>query len=87
MKTPLLDRKIKLIWDFRGPAAQKTAEHYVVHLKEYIFNEELKYDIVDYKPINDMHSVVFLVVAEFEMPQVRDDLKPHRGELYLDDNL
>ena len=87
MKTQLLDRKIKLIWDFRGPVAKKTAEHYVVHLKEYIINEELKYDIVDYNQINDMHSIVFLVVAEFEMPQVRDDLKPHRGEIYLDDNL
>ena len=87
MKSQLLDRKIKLIWDFRGPSAQRTAEHYVVHLKEYIFNEELKYDIVDCKQISDMHSLVFLVVAEFEMPQVRDDLKPHRGELYLDDNL
>ncbi len=87
MKTQVLDRKIKLIWDFKGPAAQRTAEHYAVHLKEYIFNEELKYDIVEYKKISDMHSMVFLVVAEFEMPQVRDDLKPHRGELYLDDNL
>lgn len=87
MKTKVLDRKIKLIWDFKGPAAQRTAEHYVVHLKEYIFNEELKYDIVESKKISDMHSMVFLVVAEFEMPQVRDDLKPHRGELYLDDNL
>lgn len=87
MKTPLLDRKVKLLWDFRGPAAQKTAEHYVAHLKEYVFNEELKYDIVEYKQISDMHSIVFLVVAEFEMPQVKNDLKPHRGELYIDDNL
>ena len=87
MKAQLLDRKIKLVWDFRGPAAQKTAEHYVVHLKEYIFNEELKYDIVDCTHINTMHSIVFLVVAEFEMPQVRDDLRPHRGEVYIDDNL
>ena len=87
MKTPLLDRKIKLIWDFRGPTAEKTASHYVAHLKEYIFNEELKFDIVDYKRINDMHSIVYLVVAEFEMPQVRDDLRPHRGEIYVNENI
>ena len=87
MKAELLDRKIKLIWDFRGPAAKKTAEHYVIHLKEYVFNEELKYDIVGSKDLNEMHSLVFLVVAEFEMPQVRDDLKPHRGEVYQDDRL
>ena len=86
MATQLLDRKIKLIWDFRGPAAKRTAEHYVVHLKEYVINEELKYGIVESKVINDMHSLVLLVVAEFEMPQVRDDLKPHRGEVYLDES-
>jgi len=85
MKAQLLDRKIKLIWDFKGPTAQKTAEHYVIHLKEYVFNEELKYDIVESKTVNDMHSMVFMVVAEFEMPQVRDDLRPHRGEVYADD--
>ena len=87
MKEHLLDRKIKLIWDFRGPAAQKTADHYVIHLKEYILNEELKYNLVDSRHINEMHSIVFLVVAEFEVPQVRDDLKPQRGELYVDENL
>lgn len=87
MKTELLDRKIKLVWDFRGPSSEGTAEHYAKHLKEYIFNEELKYDLVGHNKITESHSIVFLVVAEFEMPQVREDLKPHRGELYLDDNL
>ena len=86
MKTSLLDRKIKLIWDFKGPAAAKTAEHYAKHLQEYIFNEELKYDHVGHKKITDFHSMAFLVVAEFELPQVRDDLKPHRGEVYLEDS-
>lgn len=84
MKAPLLDRKIKLIWDFKGPAAEKTAEHYAKHLQEYVFNEELKYDLVGHKKINDFHSLAFLVVAEFELPQVRDDLKPQRGEVYIE---
>ena len=87
MKERLLDRKIKLIWDFRGPTSKKTADHYAIHLKEYIFNEELKYTIVESKMISEMHSLVFLVVAEFEMHQVREDLRPHRGEVYVDDAL
>ncbi|MBT8188551.1 MAG: hypothetical protein HKP38_04615 [Croceitalea sp.] len=79
-----MDRKIKLIWDFKGPMAAKTAEHYDKHLQEYIENEELKYDITGHKHLSDMHSISFLVVAEFEMIQARDDLKPHRGEIYID---
>ncbi len=78
----LLDKKIKLIWDFRGPAAAKTAEHYEIHLKEYILNEEMKFDITGHLHLTDNHSIAFLVVAEFEMVQARDDLKPHRGEIY-----
>lgn len=79
---PVLDKKIKLIWDFRGPAAEKTAEHHQKHLKEYVVTEELKFDITGVLHINEMHSIAFLVVAEFEMLSVRDRLKPHRGEIY-----
>lgn len=86
MEKNLLDRKLKLIWDFKGPAAAKTAEHYEIHLKEYVTSEELKYDITGITHVSDSHSLVFLVVAEFEMPQVRDDLKPHRGQVYTEQN-
>jgi len=40
-----MEKKIKLIWDFRGPTAKKTAEHHTIHLKEYIESEELKFNI------------------------------------------
>ena len=33
-------RKIKLIWDFRGQAAAKTAEHHEIHLKEFLETEK-----------------------------------------------
>ena len=33
-------RKIKLIWDFRGEAAAKTAEHHDIHLNEYLEKEK-----------------------------------------------
>ncbi|WP_158975906.1 hypothetical protein [Cellulophaga sp. L1A9] len=75
-------KKIKLIWDFRGPAAAKTAEHHVIHLKEFIATEKLQLNITDVLHLNDMYSLAFLVVEESEMLIVRDALKPHRGEIY-----
>tara|TARA_R110002049_G_scaffold231447_6_gene403871 strand:+ start:15302 stop:15544 length:243 start_codon:yes stop_codon:yes gene_type:complete len=78
-----MSKKIKLIWDFRGPAAEKTAEHHEIHLKEFIVTEKLKLNITGYQTFNDMHSIAFLVVDEIEMIPVRDALKPHRGELYI----
>ncbi|AXG73131.1 hypothetical protein DVK85_02360 [Flavobacterium arcticum] len=75
-------RKIKLIWDFRGPASAKTAEHHEIHLKEYIAIEKLPLNITGFDNINDMHAIAWIVVTDDFMIPVRDALKPHRGELY-----
>ena len=77
-------RKLKLIWDFRGPASQKTAEHHVIHLKDFVKRSNLKNDITGVETINEMHSLAFLVVDESEMTDVRDALKPHRGQLFAE---
>lgn len=78
-----MDRQIKLIWDFRGPAAQKTAEHHEVHLKDFIENEKLEnLKITGVEQISALHSLAFWVVPESEMIKYRDILKPHRATLY-----
>lgn len=78
-------RKLKLIWDFRGPASQKTAEHHLVHLKEYIEMQHLDITITGVEVISEMHSLAYLVVDESEMKPIRDALKPHRGQVYTMD--
>ncbi len=77
-------RKLKLIWDFRGPASQRTAEHHLIHLKEYILAESLNIDITGVETLSDMHSLAYLVVDESDMKPIRDALKPHRGQVYQD---
>ena len=75
-------RKIKLIWDFRGSASEKTAQHHEIHLKEFIISEKLPLNITGFEIINDMHAIAFMVVFDENMIAVRDALKPHRGEVY-----
>jgi hypothetical protein len=77
-----MSRQIKLIWDFRGAAAAKTAEHHEIHLKEYISTEKLQLNITGFTIINEMHAIAFMVVTDENMIAVRDKLKPHRGEIY-----
>ena len=77
-----MSRKIKLIWDFRGPASAKIAEHHEIHLKEYIAIEKIALNITGFEVINDLHAIAFLVVSEENMIPVRDALKPHRGEVF-----
>jgi hypothetical protein len=77
-----MSRKIKLIWDFRGPASAKTAEHHEIHLKEYIAAENLPLNITGFEIYNELYAIAFMVVTDENMIAVRDGLKPHRGELF-----
>ncbi len=77
-----MSRKIKLIWDFRGEAAAKTAEHHTIHLNEYLENEKINLEKTGFEILNEMHAIAFMVVIEKDMIRFRDALKPHRGELF-----
>ena len=76
-----MNRKIKLIWDFRGPDAHKTAEHHCIHLKEFVAIEKLACHKIEATTVSDYHSIAYVVVDEKEMIIYRDTLKPHRGEV------
>lgn len=80
------DRKLKLIWDFKGPDAARTAEHHAIHLKEYIRNNKLSPEIAGSQELNPQHAIAFLVVQESQMPPVRDALKPHRGQIFSEES-
>lgn len=76
-------RKLKLIWDFHGPDANKIALHHEKHLKEYIIIENLDVTITGVEALSDIHTIAFLVVNEDQMKPIRDVLKPHRGQVYI----
>lgn len=77
-----MSKKIKLIWDFRGPTSAKTAEHHEIHLKQFIAIEKLALNITGFETFGEMHAIAFMVVSEENMIAVRDALKPHRGEVF-----
>jgi hypothetical protein len=59
----------------------ETADH-EIHLKEYIAIEKLPLNITGFETQGEMQTIAFMVVTDDHMIQVRDALKPHRGELY-----
>ncbi|WP_028375537.1 hypothetical protein [Leeuwenhoekiella sp. MAR_2009_132] len=75
-----MDRKIKLIWDFRGPDSQKIAEHHVIHLNDYSASSNLKEHTTGVEVLSKSYSIAYIIVYKSEMLPVRDSLKPHRGE-------
>lgn len=74
--------RLKLIWDFRGPDAEKIALHHEIHLKEYALTEALQNTLTGVEVLRDNHTIAFVVVDKESMKPVRDALKPHRGELF-----
>lgn len=77
-----LPAKLKLIWDFRGPAAAKIAEHHEIHLKQFIQREQTKFNITGVEKITEMHSLVFMVIGKEEMEPIRKALKPQRAQAW-----
>jgi len=73
--------KAKLVWNFSGEGALKTAEHHLIHLKEYCQRE--KVEVIQYgtEAINDFSAISFMIVEKNLAPQLRDSLKPHQGFL------
>ncbi|GGD84123.1 hypothetical protein [Planktosalinus lacus] len=78
----MTSERLKLIWDFHGPDAKKTASHHKVHLTEYAAIQNLELPVSGVERISELHYIAYLVVNRMSMPAVRDALKPHRGQIY-----
>lgn len=79
-------RKLKLIWDFKGPDAERTAKHHLIHLGEYIDINKVDAIASGVEIVSDNHHICFIALNEVDMPAVRDNLKPHRGQLWQEEN-
>ncbi len=75
-------RNVKLIWDFRGPNAERTAQHHELHLKEYLKVGNVAFEETGQQNINDFHSIAYVIVNEDVMQKIREELKPHRGQVH-----
>ncbi len=76
-----MNRKIKLIWDFRGPDALEIAKHHIIHLEEFALKEDLPFHSTGAEPVSELYCMAYITVNESEMITYRDALIPHRGEV------
>jgi hypothetical protein len=80
-----MTERIKLIWDFHGPDAEKIATHHQIHLNQFAEIELLEKPLSGVEVLSEMHVIAFLVVDKNAMIPVRNALKPHRGQVYVED--
>ncbi|WP_298420493.1 hypothetical protein [uncultured Kordia sp.] len=73
--------KVKLIWEFRGPAAKRTAEHHCIHLNDFIKLERIDGEAIKVEAFSEMHANASMIINQDDVPFMRAKLKPHRGQL------
>ena len=73
--------KIKLIWDFRGPASPQTAAHFKIHLLEYFASEKILLIESGVESINEFHHYTYAVIDRQNLEGIKSALKPTRGQL------
>jgi pyruvate kinase len=73
--------KAKLVWSFSGEGALKTAEHHLIHLKEYSDKEKVEVIEFGIEQQTDFTAIAFIIVARDLVDDLRQNLKPHKGFL------
>lgn len=74
-----MENKIRLVWDFRGLDALKTAEHQLIHLIEFMNKEDISYLDKSAEQISDLHSICSIIIKGSDLDFIKKRLKPHRG--------
>ena len=78
-------KKIKLLWDFRGPTAAHTAAHFKIHLLEFFASEKLLLIESGVVAVNEMHHYTYAVIDKQNLEVIKSALKPTRGQLVKED--
>lgn len=76
-----MDRKIKLIWDFRSVEAQQIAINHSQDIRNFTLKNKIQSYTLGTEKLSEYHSISFIVVDESNMIILRDTLKPQRAEV------
>ena len=76
-----MENKIRLVWDFRGADALKTAEHQLTHLVEFMIKENISCLDKSLEQISKLQSICWIIIKESDLDFVKKRLKPNRGFL------
>ena len=74
-----MSKKAQLIWNFNGKDGLKTAEHHLVHLKEFAQMEALPILKSGFNKTSPLSCEAFIVVEMEWVEKLRTQLKPNKG--------
>ena len=74
-----MSKKAQLIWNFNGQDGLKTAEHHLVHLKEFAQIEAVPILKSGINKTSPLSCEAFIVVEMEWVEKLRTQLKPNKG--------
>ncbi len=74
-------KKIKLIWDFRGPNSMNTSIHHEKHIKEFFISEKMDLIESGTESSNDFHYFAYAIILVKDLEKIKSILKPNRGKV------
>ena len=80
----MVSRQLKMVWEFRGPTAEKTAEHHVIHLNDFFKMQDKTHLGTGVEVFSESAAIAFVIINEEDMALVRDRLKPHKAFVHND---
>ena len=74
-----MSKKAQLIWNFNGQDGLKTAEHHLVHLKEFAQMEAVPILKSGVNKTSPLSSEAYIIVEMEWVEKLRTQLKPNKG--------
>ena len=74
-----MSKKAQLIWNFNGQDGLKTAEHHLVHLKEFAQMEALPILKSGINKTGPLSCEAYIIVEMEWVEKLRTQLKPNKG--------
>ena len=76
--TAQVNKVIRVVWDYFGPSAQPTAEHFSRHLTEFLIENNCSEYVVKTEEVSSVHSATYADVPHDFLDVVGPTLRPHR---------
>lgn len=74
-----MSKKAQLIWNFNGQDGLKTAEHHLVHLKEFAQMEAVPILKSGINKTSPLSCEAYIIVEMEWVEKLRNQLKPNKG--------
>ena len=77
-----MNKNLKFVWDFYGADSEKTANHSLNHIQEFLVKSEINIDIYGVEKVSENHYYSFIVLNIKHLEFIKKKLKPSRGFKY-----